>query len=95
MRVRWTPRARDGFRRQTRYIARDSPTAARQVAARVRAAVNGLATHPLKGRPGQVVDTRELVIPRTPFTVAYRVSEQFVEIVGVIHQAQQWPESFD
>jgi len=42
-----------------------------------------------------VIDTRELVVARTPFTLAYRVREQAVEIVGVIHQAQRWPESFD
>jgi toxin ParE1/3/4 len=95
MRVRWTARARDGFRWQTRYIARDSPAAARQVATRVRDAVHSLATHPLQGRPGRVVDTRELVVPRTPFTVAYRVREQTVEVVGIVHQAQQWPESFE
>jgi toxin ParE1/3/4 len=95
MRVCWTPRARDGFRRQTRYIARDSPAAARQVATRVRHAVRSLSTHPLQGHPGRVVDTRELVVPLTPFTVAYRVREQIVEVVGIIHQAQQWPESFE
>jgi toxin ParE1/3/4 len=95
MRVRWTPRARDGFRRQTRYIARDSPEAARRVAARVRDAVHSLAAHPLQGHPGRVVDTRELVVPRTPFTVAYRVREQVVEVVGIVHHAQQWPESFE
>lgn len=95
MRVRWTPRARDGFRQQTRYIARDSPATSRLVAARVRAAIKGLGTHPLKGRQGRVADTRELVVPRTSFTVAYRVTEQIVEVVGVVHQSQQWPESFE
>jgi|SRR4051794_22391175 toxin ParE1/3/4 len=94
MRVRWTPRARDGFRRQTRYIAQDSPAAARRVATRVRDAVHSLATHPLQGHPGRVVDTRELVVPRTPFTVVYRVREQIVEVVGIVHHAQQWPERF-
>jgi toxin ParE1/3/4 len=95
MGVRLTPRARDGFHRQTRYIARDSPAAARRVARRVRDAVHSLATHPLQGHPGRVVDTRELVVPRTPFTVAYRVREQIVEVVGIVHQEQQRPESFE
>ncbi len=39
---------------------------------RVRAAVRGLSTHPLKGRPGRVVDTRELVVAHTSLIVAYR-----------------------
>lgn len=95
MRVRWATPARLDLRRHVRYIAIDSPAAARQIAKRVREAVAVLATHPLMGRPGRVVDTRELVIPHTPFTVAYRVKGQTVEIVGVIHQAQEWPDSFD
>ena len=95
MRVRWTPRARDAFRRQTRYIAQDSPAAARRVAMRVRDAVHSLATHPLQGHPGRVVDTREFVVARTPFTVVYRVRAQIVEVVGIVHHAQQWLESFE
>ncbi|HVA93036.1 MAG TPA: type II toxin-antitoxin system RelE/ParE family toxin [Chloroflexota bacterium] len=95
MRVRWTPRARDHFRHDTRFIALDSPTAAREVAARVRKAANSLADHPLMGREGRVIDTRELLVSRTPYTIAYRVRGQVVEIVGVIHQARQWPETFE
>ena len=47
------------------------------------------------GREGRVLDTRELLVSRTPYTIAYRVREQVVEIVGVIHQARQWPETFE
>jgi plasmid stabilization system protein ParE len=34
-------------------------------------------------------------VSRTPFTVAYRVTDETVEVIAVIHQAQQWPESFE
>ena len=68
---------------------------AHQVAVRVREAAQGLAAFPLQGRPGRILDTRELVVSRTPFTVAYRVADQIVEIIAVIHQAQQWPERFE
>ena len=73
----------------------DSPTAAREVAARIRKAASSLADHPLMGREGKVIDTRELLVPRTPYTLAYRVRGQVVEIVGVIHQSRQWPETFE
>jgi toxin ParE1/3/4 len=95
VRVRWTPRARDHFRHDTRFIALDSPAAAREVAGRVRNAVNSLADHPLIGREGRVLGTRELLVFHTPYTIAYRVRGQIVEIVGVIHQARQWPETFE
>jgi toxin ParE1/3/4 len=46
------------------------------------------------GRPGRVISTRELVVSGTPYIVAYRVREGVVEILAVIHGAQQWPTSF-
>jgi toxin ParE1/3/4 len=95
VRVRWTPRARANFRQDTRYIAKDSPAAAREGAGRVRKAANSLAANPLLGREGRVVDTRELVVPHTPYTIVYRVVGQTVEIVAVMHQSRQWPEGFN
>jgi len=41
------------------------------------------------------VDTRDLVVAHTSLTVAYRVADHVVEIIAVIHQAREWPESFD
>ncbi|HKO23711.1 MAG TPA: type II toxin-antitoxin system RelE/ParE family toxin [Chloroflexota bacterium] len=94
MRVRYVPRARAQLRRIGRYIAQDSPTAAQQVVARITEAVDGLATFPTMGRPGRVIGTRELIVPGTPYVVAYRVHENAVEVLAVIHSAQQWPTSF-
>lgn len=47
------------------YIAQESPRAASRVAARITEAINGLVSFPLRGRPGRVPGTFELVIPRT------------------------------
>ena len=95
MRVRWAPAARDDLRRETRYIAIDSPSAARTIARRIREATRRLAANPLMGREGRVIDTRELVVSRTPFIIAYSVTGQIVEIVGIVHQSRQWPEGFE
>lgn len=77
------------------HIARDSPIAANQVATRIEEAVQGLATFPLRGRPGRISGTNELVIPGTSYTAAYRVRGEAVQIIGIFHQAQRWPEYFD
>jgi toxin ParE1/3/4 len=95
VKIRWSTPARLQLRRQSQYIAVDRPIVARLIATRVQDAVNRLADFPLQGRPGRVIDTRELVVSRTPFTVAYRVTDETVEVIAVIHQAQQWPESFE
>lgn len=52
------------------------------------------AANPALGRPGRVAGTRELVLPKTPYVVAYRIMEA-VEILAVMHGAREWPEGFD
>ena len=95
MRVHWTVPALVAMEELQDHIAQDSPMAAGQVAARITDAINGLVTFPLRGRPGRVSGTFELVIPRTSYTAAYRVRGTFIEVIALIHQAQQWPERFD
>ena len=73
-------------------IASENPAAARRMIERIRAAVRRLASSPALGRPGRVADTRELVIPRTPYIVPYRVKGDFVQIITILHSAQRWPD---
>ena len=73
-------------------IVADNPTAASRVIERIRAAVMRLAASPALGRPGRVADTRELVIPRTPYIVPYRVKGDVVQIITILHSAQRWPD---
>lgn len=46
------------------------------------------------GRAGRVPETRELVIPDTPYLVPYTVRADVVEIHAVLHGARKWPEHF-
>jgi toxin ParE1/3/4 len=74
------------------YIAEESPAGARRV---ILQTVETLLPHnPQVGRPGRVAGTRELVIPRTPYIVPYRLQNQTIQILRVYHGAQRWPESF-
>jgi toxin ParE1/3/4 len=50
-----------------------------------------LAQHPLMGREGRVVGTRELVIGGSPFIAVYRVKKTRVEILRLLHGARRWP----
>ena len=61
---------------------------------RWKAQVSLLVDKPRLGRPGRVKGTRELVVVRTPFIVAYRIIGKSVQILRVLHGAQQWPERF-
>jgi addiction module RelE/StbE family toxin len=75
-------------------IAEDNPAAAVRMIERIRTAVERLAVAPAMGRPGRVADTRELVITRTPYIVPYRVVDDAVQIITILHSAQLWPTSF-
>jgi toxin ParE1/3/4 len=43
------------------------------------------------GRPGRASGTRELVVPDTPFVIPYRVKENRLELIAVLHGRQKWP----
>ncbi|MBZ5634197.1 MAG: type II toxin-antitoxin system RelE/ParE family toxin [Acidobacteriia bacterium] len=36
-------------------------------------------------------DTRELVMTNLPYVVIYRVGENVVEVIRILHGAQDWP----
>jgi plasmid stabilization system protein ParE len=76
-------------------VARDDPAAADRFVTRIVEAIETLCDHPHLGRPGRVAGTRELVIADTPYIVPYRVVDDGVEILAVIHGARRWPDRLD
>ncbi len=75
------------------YIAERNPAASARVVARIYDATRSmLSASPYAGRPGRVENTRELVITKTPYIVAYRIAADHVAILAVIHSSRQWPE---
>ena len=74
------------------YIAQDDPAAARRVVLDIIKSVEQLLPeNPAMGRPGRMPGTRELVIPRTPFIVPYRIKGGTLQILRVYHAARRWP----
>jgi len=75
------------------YIAGDDPASANRVALHILYCVEQLLSeNPKLGAAGRVPGTRELVIPKTPYIVPYRVRGSTIEIVRVYHSARRWPE---
>ncbi len=46
---------------------------------------------PYRGRYGRLDNTRELVIPRLPYVVIYRIPGDRIVILNIVHGAQRWP----
>jgi toxin ParE1/3/4 len=93
VRIRWLRRGLQTRDAQLDYIAERNPAAAVRLGEVLRAAIAMLADHPQMGRIGRVNGTRELVISRTPYIVVYRIVNQEVRIIRVLHSAQRWPAS--
>jgi toxin ParE1/3/4 len=74
------------------YIEAGSPRAAAAVDESILEQVKTLAQFPESGRPGRIEGTRELVISRTPYIVAYRITQNTVRILRVLHGARRWPD---
>ncbi len=91
MKVAWSRRAKAQLELASEYIAERNAAAAEHFLDSVFRAVRGLEDFPAMGRPGRRSGTRELVIRGSPFVVAYRVKDDQVEIVTVVHGAQRWP----
>ena len=91
MRIVWTAPARRDLRSYVSYAAEGHPDAARKIQAAIREAVERLADYPNRGRPGRYEGTRELIIVGTPYIVVYRVREERLRILRVLHGAQSWP----
>ncbi|NVO00703.1 MAG: type II toxin-antitoxin system RelE/ParE family toxin [Geobacteraceae bacterium] len=92
MRVRWLRRALLDLDAAETFIAQDDPDAAAGVVLKVVRAVSLLKEQPGIGRSGRLPDTKELVIPNTPYIVPYRVKGDTVQILRVYHTARKWPD---
>lgn len=92
MKVVWSRLAIDDLRKLRAYIADDDPAAAARIARRLVDATDQLAEFPGMGRPGRRPHTRELLVPGTPCLVPYRVVNNVIEIIAVIHMSRRWPD---
>ena len=86
--VRYRPSALADLERIYRFIARDNPSAARQVIARIRQAIGRIEYFPHSGRSGVTPDTYELVVPNSSYVAVYVLASTGAEIVAVFHAAQ-------
>jgi toxin ParE1/3/4 len=94
VKIVWTRRAKRHLRAAYDYWEQESsPFAADTMLERIFSAVELLERHSEAGRRGRVSGTRELVIPATPFLIAYRVRRNRIEVLALLHGARKWPHS--
>lgn len=91
MRIRWTPAAAENLEHIKDYLTEHHPQFTQSTVLELYEAICSLKTYPRRGRPGREEGTRELVLPRLPYIVAYRVGEQSIEVLHIFHSAQSRP----
>lgn len=93
MEIKWLKKALRNLDEEAEFIAKDDPTAAKQVVQRIHHTVSLLAANPGLGHVGRVPGTRELVIPNTRYVVPYRVRPRLerIEILRVFHTSRKLP----
>ncbi len=94
MHVLWLERAERDLNNIVDYLLERSPQAALRTYETIRDRVASLADHPALGRPGRVPGTRELVIARTQYVVAYTADQDLdaVIMLRVLHGPRRWPD---
>lgn len=92
MRIRWTRPAADDLTRICDYMEEYAgPATARRIALAIYEGVGSIVQFPRRGRPGRSNGTRELVFSGLPYIAVYQIREDSVEIIRILHGAQDWP----
>lgn len=91
MKLRFSKQARDDLDKAYAYTFERDPKAADRIEERVLSGARRLEQLPRAGRPGRVPGTRELVIPRTRYTLIYELGDEEITLLRILHQARQWP----
>lgn len=94
MRLEWSEAALKDREEVFDYIAADRPQAAIEMDLRIRDQCRTLLQFPATGRSGRVRGTRELVIQHSPYIAAYRVKEDAVQVLRILHGGRRWPGKF-
>jgi len=92
VRVIWTENAISELIELQRFVELDKPEAARKLTQKILTFVERLVQHPYLGRPGREPETRELIVPGTPYIIPYRIVRERLEILAVHHAARNRPE---
>ena len=88
MRLRWTPSAANDLEAIHNYLSVTRPSLAQSTVTLLYRTVRSIPAFPHRGRVGERPGTRELVVAKLPFIIVYRTTEQTVEVLRILHGAQ-------
>lgn len=93
--VFWMPRARDDRFKQIDFLARHDAEIALRMGDAIAAAALAVGINPDISRVGRIAGAREFAISDTPFILVYRIEDEAVVILRVLHNKRRWPTAED
>ncbi|MCF6209729.1 MAG: type II toxin-antitoxin system RelE/ParE family toxin [Gammaproteobacteria bacterium] len=73
-------------------VTQDNPQAAQKLVLIIKGAVSLLSEQPGIGRPGRIPNTKEFVVDHSSYILPYRVRDNKIEILRVLHATRRWPQ---
>ena len=92
MQVKWLKWALRNLEQARNYVFQDNPTAAQELIIKIQNAANQLQNYPFMGKNGRVEGTKELIISNSPYILIYRIKEETVEVLRILHTSKFYPE---
>ncbi|MEI8389816.1 MAG: type II toxin-antitoxin system RelE/ParE family toxin [bacterium] len=90
MKIILSPLANQDLDEIESYIFKDNPAAAVDVILRILDKIqNVIRLNPSIGRKGRILGSREFVMPDLPYIIPYRVKDDVLEVIRVIHTSVQ------
>lgn len=96
MKIVWLRQANQDLLNAFEWLNKRNPAEANRAVQAIYSQISQLQNYPQLGRTGKIANTRELVIQKTRYVVAYRLnfSQNTIEILALVHESQQWPDEF-
>ena len=76
------------------YLSERSIAGADAVVDRIFEQIERLSQFPFLGQRGRVAGARELVVTATNYIIAYRLVDETLQVLAILHGAQRWPKHF-
>jgi len=89
--IHWSVEALDNLDEIVRYIAKHNPAAARRMHALLEGSVDMAAEYPQMYRTSQKVPGTREIIAHPNYRVFYRVLDDAIEVVAVVHVRRKYP----
>jgi len=92
MKIILSPLANQDLDEIESYIFKDNTLAAVDVILRILDKIqNVILLNPSIGRKGRILGTREFIMPDLPYIIPYRVKDDVLEVIRIIHTSREYP----